>query len=73
MSTKRHSKTRSQEPPEDPEYVRQWAKDLLKAIGKREARTILENYKGLAKDSKVSKLGREIAAQRARILARLCN
>ena len=73
MSTKRRQQTPTQKPPDDPEYVRQWAKDLVAAIGKRQGRLILEDYRGLAKDPKVSKHGREIAAQRARILAKLCN
>ena len=71
MSTKRHSKTRSRKPPDDPEYVRQWAKDLVAAIGKREARTILERYRAFASNKRLSKYDRAVAEQRAKILGEL--
>ena len=58
-------------PPDSPEYVEAWARDLIAAIGKRKARLILADYKALADDPKVTKHGRAVAAERAEILERL--
>ena len=55
-------------PPEDSDYVRQWAKSLVSAVGKRLARTVLEDYKALASDEALDKYSREAAAQRAKSL-----
>ena len=71
MGGQQHRKTRSQGPPCDSEYVRRWAKDLVSAIGKREARKILADYTGLASDKKLDKYSRDVAAQRAKILKEL--
>jgi hypothetical protein len=57
--------------PDSPEYVETWARELVAAIGKREARTILADYKAIADDPKVTKHGRNAAAERAKALKRL--
>ena len=49
---------------ESPEYVEDRARELVAAVGKREARRVLAGYKARADDPKVSKHGRKIAAQR---------
>lgn len=61
-------KKRSQNAIESPEYVEQWAQDIITFAGKREARRLLEGYKGIASDKRVAKYDRDVAAQRARIL-----
>lgn len=58
-------------PPDSPEYVEAWARDLIAAVGKREARKILADYQALADDPKVTKHGRTVAAERAEVLERL--
>ncbi|MDA1055799.1 MAG: hypothetical protein O3C40_35850 [Planctomycetota bacterium] len=58
-------------PPDSPEYTEAWARDLIAAVGKREARLALANYKAIAADPKVTKQGRTAAAERAEILERL--
>ena len=63
--------TRSQKPPDDPEYVRSWAKALVAAVGKRQARAVLEDYRALASRKRLDKYSREVAAQRAKILKEL--
>ena len=65
------ARKRPQAPPEDPEYVRQWASDLVAAVDKRRARIVLEDYRALASDRRLAKRDRDIAAQRASILGRL--
>jgi hypothetical protein len=57
--------------PDSPQYVEIWARDLVAAVGKREARTILADYKAIAEDPKVTKHGRNAAAERAEALERL--
>ena len=56
---------------DSPEYLATWAKTLVRAVGKREARLALAEYKRLAADPNVTERGREIAAQRAKILSTL--
>lgn len=51
-----------------PEYLREWAKSLVKGAGKREARSALEQYQSIAGDKRVSKADREIAANRAKAI-----
>lgn len=58
-------------PLDSPEYVEAWARDLIAAVGKREARRLLAQYEGLASDPKVTKHGREAAAQRGKALKKL--
>ncbi len=58
-------------PPDSPEYVAAWARDLIAAIGKRKARLVLADYRERADDPKVTKLGRAVAAERAETLERL--
>ena len=58
--------------PEDSlEYVEGWARELIAAIGKHEARRILANYRVLAEDPKVTKHGRKTASERAEVLKRI--
>jgi hypothetical protein len=57
--------------PESLEYVKSWARDLIAAVGKREARRILGDYKALCADKRLAKADRDMAARRARILSRL--
>lgn len=68
MEADRRRRKLPQSPPEDPEYVRDWAKALVAAAGKRQARTVLEDYKALASDRALDKYSREAAAQRAKSL-----
>ena len=58
-------------PPDAPQYVQAWARDIIAAVGKRQARRILADYRAIAADPKVTKHGRAIAAQRAKILGKL--
>jgi len=61
----------SKKPPEEPEYVEYWARELVKAAGKRDARRILEDYRAIARNPRVSKRDRDIAKQRVKILAKI--
>ena len=54
-----------------PEQIKQWAGALIVAVGKRQARTILDDYRRLAADRRLTKEDRAIAKQRAKILAEL--
>ena len=66
------SRTRSHDtPPAPPLYVEAWARDLIAAVGRREARRVLAHYKALAADPKVTKHGRAIAAERVIMLKKL--
>jgi hypothetical protein len=57
--------------PDAPEYVETWARDLIAAAGKREARKLLADYEALAGDTKVTKHGQKQAAARAKALRKL--
>ena len=48
-----------------------WAADLVAAIGKREARRILGDYRRLARDPALSQFDRDVASSQAKALARL--
>ena len=61
----------SKKPPEDADYVEGWARELVKAVGKRDSRRFLEDYRAISRDSRVSKRDRDIAAFRAKILAKI--
>ena len=50
------------------EYLRDWARALVKAAGEHEARIALEQYQSIAGDNRVSKADREIAANRAKAI-----
>ena len=63
-------KNRPQDSIESPEYVDRWAKELIRAAGKRDARSLFEDYKRLAADKRLAKYDRDVAAQRARILGK---
>lgn len=58
-------------PPDSPEYVAAWARDLETAVGKRELRKILADYKRLAADRRLTKEDRAIARKQAKALAEL--
>ena len=47
------------------EYLRDWARALVKETGEREARIALEQYQSIAGDKRLSKADRQIAANRA--------
>ena len=64
-------KTATRDTPESLEYVKAWARDLVAAVGKREARRLLDDYKAISSNKRVAKADRDIAARRARILSRL--
>ena len=53
---------------DSPEYLAQWAKELVKTAGKREARVALAEYKRLATDKAVPKAERKSAAARAKAI-----
>lgn len=71
MAAKKRPSKRSPKPPDDPQYVEQWARDLVAAIGNRKARAILEDYRALAEDKKIAKRDRAVSAQRVEILEKL--
>jgi len=54
--------------PGSPEYVEAWARDLIAAIGKGEARRILVDYRALADNKRLAKVDRETAAERVEAL-----
>ena len=57
--------------PDAPGYVAAWARDLLAAVGKREARRLVADYKAIAANRRLAKADRDIAAERAKALASL--
>jgi len=58
-------------PPDSPDYVEAWARDLVDAVGKREARLALAGYKTIAANKQLNKADREIAVERMKALERL--
>ncbi len=58
-------------PPDSPEYVEAWARDILAAVGKRETRSILADYQALAKNKRLAKADREVAVERVKALEKL--
>ena len=67
-----NGKPRSHQLPLDsPDYVTVWARDLVTAIGKREARRILEDFRTLAENKRATKADRAVAAERVKALERL--
>ena len=64
----RQTRKRTVASQEDVGDVEQWAKSLVNSIGKRAARSILVDYVARAKDTKVKKYGRAVAAQQASAL-----
>ncbi len=69
-SSSRDSLT-SQTGVESRESVEAWACDLVAAIGKRQTRTVLADYKRLAADKELSEFDRAVAKQRAAVLSKL--
>ena len=51
--------------------VEAWAAELVAAVGKRQARKVLDDYQRLAADKQLSAFDRAVAKQRGRILAKL--
>ncbi len=63
------SRPRSHDVPRDsPEYVAAWARDLVDAVGKREARLALAGYKAIAANKRLNKTDREVAVERVNAL-----
>lgn len=58
-------------PPDSPEYVAAWARDLETAVGKRELRKILADYKAIAENKRLAKRDRDVAAERVKALERI--
>ena len=58
-------------PPDSPEYTAAWARDIVAAVGKREARKILGDYEALAANKRLAKADRDIAAERVDALENL--
>ena len=56
------------QPIDTPEYVKGWAKELVKTAGKAEARLALAEYKRLATDKAVPNAERKAAAERAKAI-----
>lgn len=50
------------------EELDSWAKALVAAVGKVEVQALLADYVALSGNSKVTKVGREVAKERARAL-----
>ena len=61
----------NEDTPDSAKYVARWARDVVAAIGKREARRVLADYEAIAEDPKVTKHGRATASQRAKSLKKL--
>jgi len=64
-------RTPGQSVAQTPEQIKQWAVALMLAVGKRQARTVLDDYRRLAADRRLTKFDRAIAKERAKILAEL--
>ena len=65
-------KPRSHEiPPDSPVYVGAWARDLVDAVGKREARLALAGYQAIAANKRLAKADREVAVERVKALEKL--
>jgi len=58
-------------PPASPEYTAAWARDIVGAVGKREARKILADYQALAANKRLAKTDRDIAAERVKALEKI--
>lgn len=56
---------------DSPKSVEAWARDLIVAVGKRQARTILADFRRLAADRRLTKEDRAIARKQAKALAEL--
>lgn len=54
--------------PESPEYVAIWARDIVAAVGKREARTIVADYEAIAGNKRLTKADRDTAAEQVKAL-----
>jgi hypothetical protein len=57
--------------PDAAEYVDAWARDILAAVGKRDVRRLLADYKALADNKRLPKSDRNTAAERAKALEEL--
>jgi len=52
------------------EDIESWARNLIVAVGKRMARTILDDYVAISENRRSTKLDREVADQRVQALSR---
>ena len=55
----------------DPQYIEAWARDIVAAVGKREARRLLSDYRALCENKRLAKADREVAAERVEALGNL--
>lgn len=58
-------------PADAPEYVETWARDIVAAIGKREARKLLADYEALAGNKRLAKADRDVSTERVKALKKL--
>lgn len=58
-------------PPDSPEYVQTWARDIVATVGKREARTLLAHYEALAGNKRLAKADRDVSTERVKALKKL--
>ncbi len=56
---------------DDPQYVEAWARDIVAAVGKREARRLLGDYRTLRDTTRLAKADREVAGERVEALGKL--
>ena len=57
-------------PPESAGYVQAWARDVVAAIGKFEARRLLDDYRAIAANEVLDKSDRDAARERANAISR---
>ena len=57
-------------PPDSAGYVQAWARDIVAAIGKAEARRLLDDYRAIAANQALDKSDRETAGERANAISR---
>ncbi len=58
-------------PPDSPDYTDAWARDVVRAAGKKAARQLLADYRSLARSKRGTKQDREVAAERVRALEKV--
>ena len=66
-----HRRIPAQSVADTPRQIKHWAEALIVAVGKRQARTVLADYRRLAADRRLTKFDRAIAKDRAKILTEL--
>jgi hypothetical protein len=55
-------------PPSSADYLEAWARDVVAAAGKRDARRLLASYRARADNRQLAKTHRNTAAERAKAL-----